>query len=425
MSHSQEIEEIVLGLLVYDPSLFDKCQDFTEDYFYSNETKYLFGSLSKMRADDKLIDLFTVIDECTNLTPEYVNNLVENSVNLESRFEDYVKILDAHFKKRQLSKAMNESANQKDVGDSIAVLNKTIAELENSSDEQVTTFSIDQLLKDGVNRIENRFESGVSITGLETGFKDFDNITSGLQPADYVVIGARPSMGKTALAMNIVEHAVCNQDDQVVVFSIEMPAKSLMDRLFSAVGKIDANRIRNGQLQDDDWEKLAVAAHKMKDKKLVVNDQSTVSPNYIRSQLKSYEKNGKIGLVVIDYLQLMSIPNYKQGKVNEVTEISRSMKAIAKQFDCPVIVLSQLSRQVEQRPDKRPINSDLRDSGAIEQDADLILFLYRDEYYNPETDRKGIAELICSKNRNGEVGTHYLQFQGKYTRFSDMQSDLI
>jgi replicative DNA helicase len=228
-------------------------------------------------------------------------------------------------------------------------------------------------------------------------------------------------MGKTSFAMNLVEHAVLAQDKPILVFSMEMPADSLIIRLLSSIGRIDQTRIRNGKLEQEDWPKLSTAVTKLKDVPLFIDDTAALSPTEIRSRARRvYRENGGLGMIMVDYLQLMQVAGSTDGRTAEISEISRSLKAIAKEFDCPMVALSQLNRSLEQRPNKRPVNSDLRESGAIEQDADVIMFIYRDEVYNEDSPDKGVAEIIIGKQRNGPIGTCRLAFIGQHTRFENL-----
>ncbi|MEX2366023.1 MAG: replicative DNA helicase, partial [Pseudohongiellaceae bacterium] len=282
--------------------------------------------------------------------------------------------------------------------------------------------NVDSLLKGAIDRIEELYESGNTITGVTTGFTDLDEKTSGWQRADLIVVAARPSMGKTALALNMVESALFSTDQPVLIFSMEMPADSLVMRLLASIGRIQLKHIRDGNLTGDDWDKLAKAAAKLKGRKLFIDDTPGLTPTDVRARVRrlAREQGSNPAMVMLDYLQLMTTAGPSEGRVQEISEISRSMKQVAREFDCPMLALSQLNRGVEQRPNKRPMNSDLRESGAIEQDADVILFIYRDDYYNEDSQDKGIAELIIGKQRNGEIGTVRLQFQGEYTRFNNL-----
>lgn len=285
---------------------------------------------------------------------------------------------------------------------------------------------------------------------MSTGFKDLDEMTSGWQKSDLVIVAGRPSMGKTAFAMNMVEYATLNQTRPVLVFSLEMPASQLIIRLLSSIGKIDQTRMRSGNLSEDDWPRLSSAAQRLKDRPLFIDDTSGITPLEMRNRIKQFTRErveqlrqawhakhgsdtpadmekinqqAQPGLIMVDYLQLMSGNNPSEGRVQEISQISRELKNLAREYECPMIALSQLSRNVEQRPNKRPVNSDLRESGAIEQDADVIVFLYRDEVYNEDSPDKGSAEIIIGKQRNGPIGTCRLAFLGKYTRFENLAGD--
>ncbi len=281
---------------------------------------------------------------------------------------------------------------------------------------------VNALLGRALERIEELFNTGGDITGLTTGFSDLDNMTSGLQPADLVIVAGRPSMGKTSFAMNLVENAALAQGKPILVFSMEMPAEQLIMRMLSSVGRIDQKRVRTGRLEQEDWPKLTAAVNKLKDVSLHIDDTPALTPTELRSRVRKVvrENKGEIGMIMIDYLQLMQVAGSSEGRTAEISEISRSLKAIAKEFNVPVVALSQLNRSLEQRPNKRPVNSDLRESGAIEQDADIILFIYRDEVYHEDTQDKGVAEIIIGKQRNGPIGTCRLAFIGEYTRFENL-----
>ena len=275
-----------------------------------------------------------------------------------------------------------------------------------------------------VERIDQLFNSDADITGLSTGFADLDEKTSGWQPSDLVIIAGRPSMGKTSFAMNMAEHAVLHQEKPVLVFSMEMPASQLIMRMMSSLGKIDQTKLRAGNLSEDDWPRLSSAASRLKDRPLFIDDTPGITPMELRNRIRQVTReHGQPGMVLVDYLQLMSGSVATENRTNEISQISRELKNIAREFNCPVIALSQLSRNLENRPNKRPINSDLRESGAIEQDADVVVFIYRDEVYNEESPDKGVAEIIIGKQRNGPIGTCKLTFLGKYTRFENLARD--
>ena len=259
---------------------------------------------------------------------------------------------------------------------------------------------------------------------MPTGFDDLDHKTAGLQPSDLVIVAGRPSMGKTSFALNLVEHAVMAGDGAVLFFSLEMPAEQLVMRLLSSLGRIDQTRMRTGDMHEDDWPRFTSAVSQLKDKNLYIDDTPAISPNELRNRARRVAREaGKLGMIVVDYLQLMRGSGNPENRTNEISEISRSLKAIAKEMRCPLVALSQLNRGLEQRTDKRPMMADLRESGAIEQDADVILFVYRDEVYHPESPDKGTAEIIIGKQRNGPIGKVRLAFIGHLTKFENLAPD--
>ena len=279
---------------------------------------------------------------------------------------------------------------------------------------------IQGLLTAAIDRIEELYQSGSSVTGVSTGFSDLDDLTSGLQPADLVVIAGRPSMGKTSLAMNVVENAVLGNKLPVAVFSMEMPGQQLAMRMLASLGRINAHKVRTGRLDPDDWPRLTSAVGLLDEAPLFIDDSPALSPLELRARARRLARaHGGLGMIVVDYLQLMQSSEDSENRANEVSAITRSLKFLAKELNVPVVVLSQLNRSLESRPNKRPVMSDLRESGAIEQDADLILFIYRDEVYNPDSQEQGTAEIIVSKQRNGPTGTVRLTFLGEYTRFEN------
>ena len=281
------------------------------------------------------------------------------------------------------------------------------------------------LLQKAVDRIDVLAQSGSTITGVATGFNDLDELTAGLQPGDLIIVAGRPSMGKTAFSVNIAEHVAIKSAKPVAVFSMEMPGEQLIMRMLSSLGRINQQRLRTGKLDDTDWPRLTSAIGILQDVKLFIDDSAALTPADIRARTRRLmrENGGELGLIVVDYLQLMQSPRSSENRVNEISDISRSLKALAKELNVPVIALSQLNRSLEQRPNKRPVMSDLRESGAIEQDADVIAFIYRDEVYNEESPDRGIAEIIIAKQRNGPIGMKKLTFLGEYTRFENYIPD--
>jgi replicative DNA helicase len=270
-----------------------------------------------------------------------------------------------------------------------------------------------------VETIDFLFQSEGTVTGVPTGFDKFDEATTGLHGGELVIVAGRPSMGKTTFAMNIAENAAIGSKTPVAVFSMEMPGEQLAMRMISSLGRIDQHHIRTGQLTDEDWPRITSAVHMLSEANLFIDDTPAMSPNEVRARARRMKRKHGLGLVVVDYLQLMQVHGGSENRATEISEISRGLKALAKELNVPVIALSQLNRSLEQRPDKRPIMSDLRESGAIEQDADLIVFIYRDEVYNDDSPDKGMAEIIIAKQRNGPIGKSVLTFLGKYTKFEN------
>lgn len=434
LPHSAEAEQSVLGGLMQDAENFDSVTEVvTENDFFVARHRQIFRIMKALREQDQPIDVITVSEELAHQGEldssgglEYLTDLATN-VPSSANVAAYAKIVRERSTLRQLISAATEisraSYNPAGMGseDLLQFAEKRVLEIAEERPKEGGFVDVNSLLKVTINKIDELVRSGSDITGLSTGLTELDERTSGWQPGELVILAARPSMGKTALALNFVESAVLTQDKPTLVFSMEMPADSLIMRMLSSIGRIDQGRIRNGSLTQEDWPKLEMAARKMKDKKLFIDDTAGLTPNEVRARVKRVAReHGNPSLVMIDYIQLMHVGGSSEGRAQEVSEISRSMKALAKEYECPVIALSQLNRGVEQRPNKRPMNSDLRESGAIEQDADVILFIYRDEYYNEDSPDKGVAELIVGKHRNGEVGTCRAAFVGKYTRFDNL-----
>lgn len=285
--------------------------------------------------------------------------------------------------------------------------------------------NIKAVLSKAIERIDALYHAEGDITGISSGFKDFDQMTSGLQPSDLVIVAGRPSMGKTSFAMNLAENAAILNKKPVLVFSMEMPDDSLAMRMISSLGRIDQHRVRSGKLKDEDWPRVTSAVNMLSETPIFIDDNPGLSPQEVRARARRLMKEeGELGMIVIDYLQLMKVPGFKvENRTAEISEISRSLKSLAKELNVPVIALSQLNRSLEQRSDRRPVMSDLRESGAIEQDADLIVFIYRDEVYHEDSPDKGTAEIIIAKQRNGPIGKCRLAFLGQFTRFEDLAFD--
>ena len=374
------------------------------------------------------LDLTNDLDNAGGL--EYLGELVNNTPS-SANTKAYAEIIRERAILRKLIQAANtisENSFNPEGRDSVELVDLAEQQVFKIADErpkQGGPQPVNPLLDSALGKIDELFNAKGNITGLTTGFKDLDAKTSGMQKSDLVIVAGRPSMGKTSFAMNLVENALLNDNKPILVFSLEMPADSLIIRMLSSLGKIDQTRMRNGQLEEDDWPKLTAAAKKIKDKPLFIDDTPGISPMEMRSRARRiWMEHGQIGMIMVDYLQLRQIKGFTEGRTGEISEISRALKIMARDFECPVIALSQLNRSLEQRPNKRPVMSDLRESGAIEQDADVIMFVYRDEVYNEDTEHKGMAELIIGKQRNGPIGTVNLSFLGKYTRFENYMPNI-
>ncbi|MBS24203.1 MAG: replicative DNA helicase [Gammaproteobacteria bacterium] len=429
--HSVEAEQAVLGGLMIDNTEWDNVADviLPED-FYRTEHHLIFKIMTKQSEANSPIDVVTLVEALNSLNElenagglDYLSELAGNARGT-ANIQAYADIIRERAILRRLISVANNIA---DTGYNTG--GKKAAEILDEAEQQVFNIAderpqdqgpvpINPLLTKAVDRIDELAGSDGSLTGLASGYKDLDSMTSGWQKSDLVIVAGRPSMGKTAFAMNLVEHSILNEDKPVLVFSLEMPAESLIFRMLSSIGRIDQTKLRTGQLAEEDWPGFNNAVAKLKDRPLFIDDSAGVSPMEMRSRARRIiRENGQLGMIVVDYLQLMQIKGTNENRVNEISEISRSLKLLAREFECPVIALSQLNRGLEQRPNKRPVMSDLRESGAIEQDADLITFIYRDEVYNEDSPDKGIAEIIIGKHRNGPIGTVRLSFLGQFTRF--------
>ena len=436
--HSLEAEQSVLGGLMLDNQAWDNVSErLVADDFYRYEHRLVFNVMIHLAESGQPLDVVTLsealeardqLDTVGGLG--FLAELARNTPSA-SNIRAYADIVRERATLRKLIRAANqiaEGAFSPQGRPADELLNEAERLVFQIAEERPKTggpIGMSDLLTKAVDRIDELFNLKGEMTGLSTGFRDLDEMTSGLQPSDLVIIAGRPSMGKTTFAMNLVEHAVISSDKPVMVFSMEMPAESLMLRMLSSLGRIDQTRVRSGQLEDEDWPRLTSAVNLLKDKQLFIDDTAALSPNEMRSRLRRVvREHGNMALIMIDYLQLMQIPGFSENRTGEISEISRSLKGLAKEFNCPVVALSQLNRSLEQRPNKRPVMSDLRESGAIEQYADVIAFVYRDEVYNPDNpDNQGIAELIIGKQRNGPIGTVHMAFIGKYTRFEDLAPD--
>ncbi|MFT2110237.1 replicative DNA helicase [Marinomonas sp. 2405UD68-3] len=435
--YSIEAERSVVGGLMLDPQAWDKVSEVVvPDDFYRPEHKQIFSAIARLVDDSEPVDVVTIgerLDKRGELDAiggmAYLMEMVESTPSA-ANISAYAEIVRERSVLRSLISTTTDIATRAfnpegmTAAEVLDEAERKIFQIAEGGNKKGGPRIVADILNSTVDKIDELYHQEGAITGLSTGFTDLDAMTSGLQKSDLVIVAGRPSMGKTTFAMNLVENATMITDLPVIVFSLEMPSDQLMMRMLSSLGKIDQTRMRSGQLQQEDWDKLMSAVKMLKDRKLFIDDTAGISPTEMRSRVRRIARDhGGVALIMIDYLQLMQIPGFTEGRTNEISEISRSLKSIAKEMECPVIALSQLNRSLENRPNKRPVNSDLRESGAIEQDADIISFVYRDEVYNEDTPYKGIAEIIIGKQRNGPIGTCRLAFVGKFTRFEDLAPD--
>ncbi|MDR3491713.1 MAG: replicative DNA helicase [Gammaproteobacteria bacterium] len=431
--HSIEAEQSVLGGLMIDNRAWDTIADrVRENDFYRYDHRLIYRVMGKLSAQNKPLDVLTVaeslreINELENAGGEVSLFELANNTPSAANISAYADIVRERSVMRQLIAAANEIANN-----AFNPLGRTSAELLDVAERHVFAITeqgarvggplnVKEYLAKTMDRIDELFQSKNPITGVPTGYHDFDAMTSGLQPSDLIIVAGRPSMGKTTLAMNIAEHVVIKSQAPVLIFSMEMPGEAIVMRLLSSLCRIDQLRIRTGKLEDEDWPRISSTVSMLSEAPLFIDDTPALSPVELRARARRLTKeHGQLGLIVIDYLQLMQVPGNNENRTAEISEISRSLKSLAKELKVPVIALSQLNRGLEQRADKRPVMSDLRESGAIEQDADLIVFIYRDEVYNENSPDKGTAEIIIAKQRNGPIGKTRLTFLGQYTCFEN------
>ncbi len=431
--HSIEAERSVLGGLMLDDNAWDGISGLlvAED-FYRGDHRTIFRCMYELAESNTPLDIITISEALDGIKElesvgglAYISELA-NTTPSASNIRAYAEIVQERATVRKLISAAHEIADSgfnPQGRDSATLIDQAESRVFKIGDDRPNRGgpqAIRPLLTKAVERIDELFQTKGALTGVSSGFRDIDDITSGLQASDLIIVAGRPSMGKTAFMMNMAESAVISHDKPVLVFSMEMPADSLILRMLSSLGRIDQSKIRSGQLGDDDWPRLTSAVTLLNDRPLFVDDTPSLTPNEIRSRARRVAREfGSLGMIVVDYLQLMQVSGTPENRAGEISEISRSLKSIAKEFNCPMVAGSQLNRGLEQRPDKRPIMSDLRESGAIEQDADVIMAVYRDEVYHEDAE-KGIAEIIILKQRNGPIGKKKLTFVGQYTKFEDL-----
>ncbi len=432
--NSIQAEQSVLGGLMLDNQTWDSVADkVVESDFYHRSHQVIFKTIAQLADKQMPFDIITISEALAAISEldiagglPYLGTLVKDTPSA-ANIVTYANIVRDRSVLRQLihvGTEISDSAFNTEGRDTAELLENAERNVFKIAEQrqrgQGGFIPIKTLLARAVDKIETLFEQEGSITGAATGFTDFDMMTSGLQPADLIIVAGRPSMGKTTIAMNMAENVAIKGDKPVAVFSMEMPGDALAMRMMSSLGRIDQHKVRTGKLEDDEWPRLTSAINLLAETKLFIDDTPALSPTEVRSRARRLmREHGQLGLIVLDYLQLMQSPSSGENRVNQISDISRGLKALAKELNVPVVALSQLNRNLESRPNKRPIMSDLRESGAIEQDADLIVFVYRDEVYNEDSPDKGVAEVIIGKQRNGPLGTVRLTFLGQFTRFEN------
>ena len=432
--HSIEAEQSVLGGLLLDNAAFERISDVVaEDDFYRHEHRMIWHHISRLITLSRPADVITVNESMVSAGKAdgagglpYLNSLAHNTPSA-ANIRRYAEIVRERSMLRKLVAVADEisatafNPQGKEARQLLDEAESRVFKIAQEGARGSQGFQeIQPLLAQVVERIDELYhrEGDSEVTGIPTGFIDLDRMTSGLQSGDLVIVAGRPSMGKTSFAMNLGEHVAIEQGLPVAVFSMEMGAVQLAMRMIGSVGMLDQHRMRTGKLRADDWPKLTHAVQRMQDAQLYIDETPGLTAVELRARARRLARQcGRLGMIIIDYIQLMSASGAGENRATEISEISRSLKGLAKELECPLIALSQLNRSLEQRPNKRPIMSDLRESGAIEQDADVILFIYRDEVYNPDSPDKGTAEIIIGKQRNGPIGTVRLTFQGESTRF--------
>jgi len=436
--HSIEAEQSVLGGLLLENRAWDKVADVVDEHdFYRQDHRLIFRSIAVLAESDNPLDIITLSnwlkdrDELENAGGlAYLGTLAKDTPSA-ANIRAYAKIVREKSVLRQLISIGTEitddgfNAGDRPSKELLDDAEKKIFEIAEQGNRQQDFQNIKNLLKSTLKTIEERGKSSDALTGAETGYTDLDEKTSGLQNGDLIIVAGRPAMGKTTFSMNLAEFVAINDKKAVAIFSMEMPAEQLILRMFASIGRVPLNDIRSGKIREEDWPRIGMAVKTFGETKLFIDDTAALSPTEIRAKCRRLAReHGNLGLVVIDYIQLMQTGSQSDNRAAEISEISRGLKQLAKEMECPVIALSQLNRSLEQRPNKRPIMSDLRESGAIEQDADIIMFIYRDEVYNEDSPDKGMAEVIIGKQRNGAIGTVRLTFTGKFTRFDNYMPDV-
>ena len=435
--HSIEAERSVLGGLMLDQRAWDQIADAVEAAdFYRADHRLIFTAIATLIEREQPPDAITVgellarqgeLDSAGGL--EYLAQLVEETPSA-ANIRAYARIVRERAMLRQLIEIGGDIAasaheeSGRTVEELVDLAEQRVFEIADRGQRRGSGFvALKHILPQTIDRLDVLSHSDGDITGISTGFTDMDRMTAGLQRGDLIIVAGRPSMGKTTFAMNIAENAAIGANVPVAVFSMEMSAEQLSFRMIGSIGRVNQGHLRTGRLTDEDWSRIESAVSMMSNAPIYIDDSAGLTPTDVRARARRLKREHGLGLVVVDYLQLMQVAGTTENRATEISEISRSLKALAKELDVPVIALSQLNRSVEQRTDKKPVMSDLRESGAIEQDADLIVFIYREEVYEPDTPRKGIADIIIAKQRNGPVGEFHLTFLGEFTKFENLVAE--
>ncbi|MGL5259594.1 MAG: replicative DNA helicase [Lachnospiraceae bacterium] len=432
LPHSIEAEQSVIGSMLMDKEVIVVVSELiTGDDFYSKQYQILFETMVELNNEGKPVDPVTLQDRLKEKdVPPQISDLEFMREILTSRFTSanvraYANIVSEKATLRRLIRLNEEIANTCYLGKEnleyiLADTEKRVFDIVQRKSTQEFV-PIRKIVMNALDKIEEAGKTSGSVTGIATGFLDLDYKTSGMQPADLVLIAARPSMGKTAFVLNIAQNVAFRLNETVAIFSLEMSKEQLVNRMFSLESRVDAQHLRSGKLSDLEWEKLIESAGVIGQSNLIIDDTPGISISELRSKCRKFKLEQNLSMIIIDYLQLMSGSGKNESRQQEISDISRSLKSIARELKVPVLALSQLSRAVETRPDHRPIMSDLRESGAIEQDADVVMFIYRDDYYDKDSEKKGIAEIIIAKQRNGPIGTVDLVWLPEYTKFANLQ----
>ena len=432
LPHSMEAEQSVIGSMIMSKdAIVEASEIITGADFYQQQYGIVFEAMVELHDEGKAVDLITLQDRLREkeLPPEissmeFVRDLL-SAVPTSANVKYYAEIVAEKAMLRKLIKTTEEISNLCYLGkektqDILEVTEKKIFDLvQNRGSEEFVP--IRQVVLNAIEKIEKASRTQGSVTGIPTGFIDLDYKMSGFQPSDLILVAARPSMGKTAFVLNIAQYMAFHNDVTTAIFSLEMSKEQLVNRLLALESKVDSQNIRTGNLEDEEWAKLIEGANIIGKSHLIIDDKPGISISELRSKCRKYKMEHNLGIIFIDYLQLMTGSGRSESRQQEISEISRSLKALARELNVPVVALSQLSRAVEQRPDHRPMLSDLRESGAIEQDADVVMFIYRDDNYNKDSENKNIAEIIIAKQRNGPIGTVNLVWMPNYTKFVNMK----